>query len=219
MEDEALIEKIEGLGVIPVIAIESSSLALHLADVLVEGGLPAVEITFRTKAAGKVIKRLKEERPQLLLGAGTILSIADLLQAKEYGAEFGVAPGLSPEIVMKAQEIGLPFFPGVVTPSEIEQVLSLGIRLMKYFPAEASGGLKMVKAVSAPFAHLGVKFIPTGGINMDNLGDYLEHKSVLAGGGTWIASKDMISAQKWDTIKADAQATRKRVSMIRGKSD
>ncbi len=218
MEDMKLIGKIESCGVIPVIAIESPSLALPLADALIQGGLPAAEITFRTQAAGGVIKKLKEERPQLLLGAGTILSIDNLLQAKEYGAKFGVAPGLNPEIVRKAQEIGFPFFPGVMTPSEIEKGLSMCIRLMKYFPSEASGGLKMLKAISGPFAHLGVKFIPTGGINMDNLGAYLEHKSVLAVGGTWIASKDMISAQKWEVIKTNAQEAKERVSMIRGGS-
>ncbi len=215
MEDKTLIEKIERLGVIPVIAIESPALALPLADALIDGGLPAVEITFRTKAAGEVIKKLKEERPQLLLGAGTILSIDNLIQAKECGAAFGVAPGLNPEIVKKAREIGFPFFPGVMTPSEIDMALSLRIRFLKFFPSEASGGLKMLKAVSAPFSHLGVKFIPTGGINMDNLRDYLEDKSVLAVGGTWIASKGMISAQKWDAIKANAQAAKKRVSEMR----
>ena len=218
MEEKRLAEQIEGFGVIPVIAIESTALALPLADALIQGDLPAAEITFRTHAAGEVIKKLKRERPQLLLGAGTILSIDNLIQAKECGAEFGVAPGLNPEIVEKAQEIGFPFFPGVMTPSEIEKGLSLGIKLMKYFPSEASGGLKMLKAVSGPFAHLGVRFIPTGGINMDNLGDYLEHKSVLAVGGTWIASKDMISAQKWDAIKKNARAATEKVSMIRGGS-
>jgi 2-dehydro-3-deoxyphosphogluconate aldolase/(4S)-4-hydroxy-2-oxoglutarate aldolase len=215
MEDMELIERIKDLGVIPVIAIESPALALPLADALIDGGLPAAEITFRTKAAGEVIKKLKEERSQLLLGAGTILSIDNLIQAKEYGAAFGVAPGLNPEIVKKAREIGFPFFPGVMTPSEIDMGLSLGIRFLKFFPSEASGGLKMLKAVSAPFSHLGVKFIPTGGINMDNLTDYLEDKSVLAVGGTWIASKEMISTQKWDAIKANAQAAKKSVSEMR----
>ncbi len=216
MEEKELITKIESYGVIPVIAIESQSLALPLADALIEGGLSAAEITFRTPAAGEVIKMLKKERPQLLLGAGTILSIDNLVQAREYGAEFGVAPGLNPKIVTRAQEIGFPFFPGVVTPSEIDKGLSMGIKLLKFFPSEASGGIKMLKAVSGPYGHLGVKFIPTGGVNMDNLGEYLENKSVLAVGGTWIASKEMISAQKWDLIRANARAAKETVVKIRG---
>jgi 2-dehydro-3-deoxyphosphogluconate aldolase/(4S)-4-hydroxy-2-oxoglutarate aldolase len=216
MKENDLIKKMKTLGVIPVISVESPTLALPLADALIEGGLPAAEITFRTEAAGETIKILKKERPQLLLGAGTILSVENLIRAREYGAEFGVAPGLNPEIVEKALEIGLPFFPGVVTPTEIEKSLSMNTKVMKYFPSEASGGVKMLKAVSAPFAHLGVRFIPTGGINMNNLGDYLQQEFVLAVGGTWIANKDMISAQKWDAIRGNARAAVERVSMIRG---
>lgn len=215
MEKQELFMTLEKFGVVPVIAIESQELALPLADALIKGGLPVAEITFRTKAAGEVIKTLKQERPHLLVGAGTILSIENLLQAKEYGAMFGVAPGLNPEIVAKAQEIGLPFCPGVVTPSEIEKSLSLGNTVMKYFPAEAVGGLNMIKAVSAPYGHLGVRFIPTGGVNLKNLADYLSFKPVLAVGGTWIATKDMISAKQWDAIAENARAAREFVAKSR----
>jgi 2-dehydro-3-deoxyphosphogluconate aldolase/(4S)-4-hydroxy-2-oxoglutarate aldolase len=215
MEKKELFEALEKFGVVPVIAIESQELALPLADALIEGGLLVAEITFRTRAAGEVIRTLKRERPQLLLGAGTILSIENLVQAKEYGAEFGVAPGLNPDIVKKAQEIGLPFCPGVVTPTEIEKSLSLGMTVMKYFPAEASGGLNMIKAVSAPYGHLGVRFIPTGGVNLKNLADYLGFKPVLAVGGTWIATKEMISGKQWEAIKANARAATEVVSKIR----
>ncbi len=215
MQDNALMEKMEKCGVIPVIAIESPAMAVPLADALMKGGLPVAEVTFRTEAAGETIQILKKERPELLLGAGTILSVADLLRAKEYGAQFGVAPGFNPEIVRKAQEISFPFFPGVMTPTEIEKGLSMGIKCMKYFPSEASGGIKMLKAVSSPFAHLGVRFIPTGGVNMGNLADYLQRKFVLAVGGTWIATKDMISGKKWDAIRDNAQAAKDRVSEIR----
>jgi 2-dehydro-3-deoxyphosphogluconate aldolase / (4S)-4-hydroxy-2-oxoglutarate aldolase len=215
MQEETLIEKMENCGVIPVIAIESPDLALPLADALMEGGLPVAEITFRTEAAGDAIKLLKAKRPELLLGAGTILSVTDLVRAKEYGAQFGVAPGFNPEIVKKAQEIALPFFPGVMTPTEIEKSLSMGIKLMKFFPSEASGGVKMLKAVSSPFAHLGVRFIPTGGVNMDNLAEYLQQPFVSAVGGTWIATQNMISGKKWDTVSANARAAKGRVSEIR----
>jgi 2-dehydro-3-deoxyphosphogluconate aldolase/(4S)-4-hydroxy-2-oxoglutarate aldolase len=217
MDKQELFKALEKFGVVPVIAIESQELALPLADALIKGGLPVAEITFRTRAAGEVIKTLKKERPQLLVGAGTILSLENLSQAKEYGAEFGVAPGLNPDIVTKAQEIGLPFCPGVVTPTEIEKSLALGVTVMKYFPAEAVGGLNMIKAVSAPYGHLGVRFIPTGGVNMKNLPDYLSFKSILAVGGTWIATKEMISARQWDAITENAQAVCEVVTKIRGK--
>lgn len=216
MKEISLIERMETLGVIPVIAIESPSLALPLADALLEGGLPLAEITFRTEAAGESIQLLKKERPELLLGAGTILSLEDLIRAKEYGAQFGVAPGFDLEIVKKAHEIDLPFFPGVMTPSEIGKCLSMGIKWMKYFPAEASGGIKMLKAVSSPFAHLGVRFIPTGGVNMDNLAEYLQQKFVLAVGGTWVATTGMISERNWDGIRSNARAAKERVEEIRG---
>ncbi len=216
MQEKALIEKMERCGVIPVIAIESPALALPLADALMKGGLPVAEITFRTEAAGETIQILKKDRPELLLGAGTILTVTDLVRAKEYGAQFGVAPGFNPEIVKKAQELGLPFFPGVMTPTEIEKGLSMGIKWMKYFPSEASGGVKMLKAVSSPFAHLGVRFIPTGGVNMDNLAEYLRQKFVLAVGGTWIATTGMISERNWDGIRSNARAAKERVEEIRG---
>jgi 2-dehydro-3-deoxyphosphogluconate aldolase/(4S)-4-hydroxy-2-oxoglutarate aldolase len=129
---------------------------------------------------------------------------------------FGVAPGLNPDVVKKAVKIGFPLFPGVMTPSEIEQGLSFGIKVLKYFPAEASGGISMLKAVSTPYGHIGVKFIPTGGINIKNLEDYLMLPQVLVAGGTWIAKKDMISAKKWDDIEKNAREVVDLVSRLRG---
>lgn len=216
MEKKELFEKMEKYGVIPVIAIESPKLALPLADALINGGLPACEITFRTKAGGEVIKILKKEKPEILLGAGTILSKDNLVQAYDCGAEFGVAPGFNPEIVEKAQELGFPFFPGVMTPSEIDRAVSAGIKILKYFPSEASGGIPMLKAVSAPYAHLGIKYIPTGGININNLEEYLKLDLVLAVGGTWVAKKDMISGERWETITENARRVIDLVSRVRG---
>lgn len=215
MEQKELFEKMEKCGVVPVIAIESKELALPLADALIKGGLPVAEITFRTAAAAEVIDTLKQKRPELFLGAGTILSVDQLKKAKDCGAVFGVAPGLNPDVVKKAVEIGFPLFPGVMTPSEIEQGLSFGIKVLKYFPAEASGGISMLKAVSAPYGHVGVKFIPTGGINIKNLEDYLMLTQVLVAGGTWIANKDMISAKKWDDVEKNAREVVDLVSRIR----
>jgi 2-dehydro-3-deoxyphosphogluconate aldolase/(4S)-4-hydroxy-2-oxoglutarate aldolase len=216
MEEKELYAQMEKCGVVPVIAIESPDMSLPLADALIEGGLPVAEITFRTAAAAEVIKKLKKERPQLFLGAGTILSVENLVQAKEAGAVFGVAPGLNPQIVKKAVDIGFPFFPGVMTPSEIDQGLSYGLKVLKFFPSEASGGTSMLKALSTPFGHLGVRFLPTGGINIKNLEDYLKMPQVIACGGTWIAKKDVISAGNWDEIRKNAANVVEVVKAIRG---
>jgi len=216
MNRNELKEKMWKMGVVPVIAIESPREAVPMADALIQGGLPIAEITFRTDAAADVIRTLKEERPELLLGAGTILSVENLVRAVDCGALFGVSPGLNPAVAKKAQELGFPFFPGVMTPSEVEGGLSYGTKVLKYFPSEASGGIKMLKAVSAPYAHLGVKFIPTGGINMENLEKYIALDQVLVVGGTWIAKKDAISAQRWDEITKNAADAVAVVKKLRG---
>ncbi len=216
MDRNELLTKMEVSGVVPVIAIESAELALPMADALVKGGLPVAEITFRTTAAAEVIALLKKERPGLFLGAGTITSVDQLERAQECGAVFGVTPGLNTEVVKRSIEIDFPLFPGVLTPSEIEGGLSLGLKVMKYFPAEASGGIPMLKAVSAPYNHLGVRFIPTGGVNINNLADYLSLPQVLVCGGTWIAKKEVISAKQWDVIERNAAEVVKLVSKIRG---
>lgn len=216
MDQKKLFEKMEKCGVVPVIAIESPELALPMADALIKGGLPVAEITFRTKAAADVIKTLNKERPDLFLGAGTILSVDQLLSAKECGAVFGVTPGLNPDVVKKAREIGFSLFPGVMTPSEIEEGLTFGIKVFKYFPSEAIGGIPVLKAVSAPYGHLGIRFIPTGGININNLEAYLSLPQVICVGGTWIAKKDVIAAEKWDVIEKNAAGVVEAVSRIRG---
>ncbi len=215
METKEIVSKLEQFGVVPVIAIESVEHALPLADALLEGGLPVAEITFRTQAAGEVIARLNKERPELLLGAGTVLTEEQLMRANDSGATFGVAPGLNPAIVTKAQEIGLPFCPGIITPSELEQGLSLGITFFKYFPAEASGGVKMISSVAAPYNHLGIRFMPTGGVTMNNLAEYLSVNAIVAAGGTWIARQDMIAAEQWNVIKTNAKAAVEAVAKIR----
>jgi 2-dehydro-3-deoxyphosphogluconate aldolase/(4S)-4-hydroxy-2-oxoglutarate aldolase len=216
MNMEQLKDKMWKAGVVPVVAIESPALAIPMADALIEGGLPVAEITFRTDAAAEVISALRNERPDILLGAGTILSVENLEKAKQCGAVFGVSPGLNPAIVEKAGELGFPFFPGVMTPSEIEQGLGYGINVLKFFPSEASGGTAMIKAVTAPYKHLGLKLIPTGGVNMRNLEDYLKLPQTLVVGGTWIAKKDTIDAEKWDEIKKNAREAVKVVHRVRG---
>ncbi len=187
--------------VVPVIAIEDLELALPLADALLEGGLPIAEITFRTAAAAKVMERMVSQRPDMLVGAGTVLTTENVRRAVESGAAFGVAPGLNPEVVREALKIDLPFAPGVMTPSDIEGALSLGVTVMKFFPAGAAGGVNMLKSISAPYAHRGVKFLPTGGVSQSNLREYLDQDMVLAVGGTWIATREDIAARRWDAIR------------------
>jgi 2-dehydro-3-deoxyphosphogluconate aldolase/(4S)-4-hydroxy-2-oxoglutarate aldolase len=201
--------------VIPVIAIDSADSAIPLADALIEGGLPVAEITFRTAAAAEVIARIAKERPSVIIGAGTVLTAENLRRALDAGASFGVAPGLNPDVVAEAKRLGMPFIPGVITPSEIEQALGLGLKLLKFFPAEAFGGLKVIKALSAPYAHAGVKFMPTGGVTTANLPDYLASEAVACVGGTWIASREAIAEKKWDQIKENCRAAVELVKRLR----
>lgn len=200
MSSQTVLDQLAQYGVVPVIAIESVDDALPLADALLAGGLPVAEITFRTKAAPDVIRLLSVERPDLILGAGTVLTIENLEAAKECGAQFAVAPGLNPKVVGRASELSLPFVPGVATPTDIESALALGCHTLKFFPAGALGGPAMLKALSGPYAHTGVKFVPTGGVSADNLKSYLELAVVAAVGGTWIAKKDDLAAGHWDKI-------------------
>ncbi len=208
METKEIYHAFEQLKVVPVIAIEEAEKALPLADALIEGGLPVAEITFRTDAAAEVMLILKRERPTLLLGAGTILTLENLKKARDSGAEFGVAPGFNPKIVEAAVKMGFPFLPGIMTPSDIEVALEFGINTLKFFPAEAAGGVALLKGLAAPYNHLGVKFIPTGGIKPDNMKDYIEIPQVMAVGGTWVAKKDDIGAGNWDKIKKNCRQIR-----------
>ncbi|MDR2755994.1 MAG: bifunctional 4-hydroxy-2-oxoglutarate aldolase/2-dehydro-3-deoxy-phosphogluconate aldolase [Planctomycetaceae bacterium] len=196
-----IFETIEKYRVIPVIAIEDISLALPLADALLEGGLPLVEITFRTPAAAEVIQTLVEKRPELCVGAGTVLTPTNIHDAIHAGAKFGVAPGLNAETIDLAESLEWAFVPGVCTPSEIESALAMNFTILKFFPAGAMGGISMLKALSAPYSHTGIRFIPTGGISESNLAEYLATPTVLACGGTWIASKTDITEGNWEQIK------------------
>jgi len=216
MANGSILERIARYGVVPVIAVESPQVAVPLADALLEGGLGVVEITFRTSAAAQVIQEISRERPELLVGAGTVLTAANLDAAKASGARFAVAPGLNPDIVTRAKEIGLPFVPGVATPGEIERGLSLGCTLLKFFPAEALGGVAMIEALAAPYRHTGVRFVPMGGINAGNLESYLALDAVAAVGGTWIAKKDDLAAGRWDDITRRCKAAVEIVARVRG---
>lgn len=201
-------------GVVPVVAIDDAASAIPLADALIAGGLPIAEITFRTAAAPKVMQTLKAERPGMLVGAGTILNVEDLRRARDCGAAFGVAPGFNPAVVAEANDLGFPFAPGVMTPSDVEAALAMGLTVLKYFPAEAAGGMKMLKSLAGPYGHTGVKFLPTGGINVDNAPIYLASDAVLAVGGSWVAKRADIAAGNWSTIEANARAVVEMVAAL-----
>jgi 2-dehydro-3-deoxyphosphogluconate aldolase / (4S)-4-hydroxy-2-oxoglutarate aldolase len=217
MTSTSVSDRLSQCGVVPVIAIENGAAALPLADALLQGGLPVVEITFRTAAAAEVIRRLVQERPQLLVGAGTVLTPVNLEAARASGAAFAVAPGLNPQLVKEAQALGLTFIPGVATPSEIESALGLGCKLLKFFPAEALGGIAMLEALSAPYRHTGVRFMPTGGVNPGNLEAYLKLDTVAAVGGTWLAQKEDLAGAKWEDIRNRCAAVVKTVAQARAR--
>jgi 2-dehydro-3-deoxyphosphogluconate aldolase/(4S)-4-hydroxy-2-oxoglutarate aldolase len=192
---------IDQLGIVPVIAIEDPKAAIPLADALIDGGLPIAEITFRTSAAQQVIETLARERPTLLVGAGTVLSYSNLQVARTAGARFAFAPGFNPEMARAARELGMPFVPGVATPSEIEQALTLGCRVLKFFPSEDLGGVRMLSSLAGPYGHTGVKFVPTGGVSPTNLEAYLACNVVTAVGGSWLARKEDLAAGNWQAIR------------------
>lgn len=198
------IDLIASLGVVPVIAIERVSDAVALADALLEGGLPVAEITFRTQAAADVLSTMREARPELCIGAGTILDKANLDRAMDSGARFGLAPGYDPAIVDAAKAVGLPFCPGIMTPSDLTLAAAHGVRLAKFFPAGIAGGPKALAGISAPFAHLGMRFIPTGGVTEATIGDWLAIPQVVAVGGTWIAKTEDIREGRFKDIARNA---------------
>jgi 2-dehydro-3-deoxyphosphogluconate aldolase/(4S)-4-hydroxy-2-oxoglutarate aldolase len=204
MGGQKIVDIIKELKVIPVAAVESADDGLSLCETLMKAGLPAIEVTFRTSAAAEIIRRAVKAFPDMLVGAGTVLNTLDLEAAVSAGAKFAVAPGCNPNIISAASDLKLPFFPGISNPSDIELALSLGVKTMKFFPAEACGGVKMLKAIAAPYAHLGVKYIPTGGITAQNMSEYLDFSDVLAVGGTWIVPSAAVKNHQWSLIEGAA---------------
>ncbi|MEI8247865.1 MAG: bifunctional 4-hydroxy-2-oxoglutarate aldolase/2-dehydro-3-deoxy-phosphogluconate aldolase [Lentisphaerota bacterium] len=214
---EKLTGRIEACGVIAVLVIDRVEDAVPLAKALLAGGIDVMELTLRTPAAIEALKEIKRNVPEMIAGIGTILTPEQVMEAKAAGAEFGVAPGMNSRVVAKAKDAGLPFAPGICTPSDIEAALEHGCRLLKFFPAETSGGLKHLKNMSAPYVHLGLKFIPLGGLDQNNLASYLADPSVAAVGGSWIAKRETIKANDWAAITAAAAKATETVKAIRGK--
>ena len=190
--------QLQRLKVVPVIALDHAEDILPLADTLAQNGLSVAEITFRSPAAGEAIRLLRQQRPDFLIAAGTVLTSEQVFQAKNAGADFVVTPGFNPKIVQLCQDLGLPITPGVNNPMAIEATLELGIDTVKFFPAEASGGVKMIKALLGPYAQL--KIMPTGGIGLQNIQDYLAVPNVVACGGSWFVEKTLINAKNWSEI-------------------
>lgn len=199
-------ERLSQIRIVPVLVLEEECSGLKMCEILLECGLPAAEITFRTKAAAGIIEKAAARFPELYLGAGTILNCDDLHRAFDAGAKFAVAPGFNPTVVREAVKNGFAFAPGVCTPSEIEQAMELGCRFLKFFPAEAAGGVNMLKSLVAPYRHLGIRFMPTGGVSTENVKNYLAIKEVAAVGGTWLGKADLIAAGEWEKIAATVKA-------------
>jgi 2-dehydro-3-deoxyphosphogluconate aldolase/(4S)-4-hydroxy-2-oxoglutarate aldolase len=198
---EAVVTALSDIKIVPVLVLDDVKSGVKMCEILAECGLPAAEITFRTAAAEEVIKEAAKSFPELYLGAGTILNTRDLDRAFNAGARFAVAPGCNPTVVKAAAAAGYAFAPGVCTPSEVEMAMELGCRFLKFFPAEAAGGVTMLKSLIAPYKHMGVRFMPTGGVSTSNVENYLAIKEVVAVGGTWLGKADAIAAGDWDGIR------------------
>ena len=198
MTKEELFKTFHDIGLVPVVKIDDASKAENLAKALIEGGIPCAEVTFRTDAAEEAIKRMTKAYPEMLVGAGTVINAKLAEKAVNAGAKFIVSAGLNPETVEWCLAHNVPVVPGVATPSEIEKGLSYGLNVLKFFPAEASGGVAMLKDLSGPFGQ--VKFMTTGGINVNNLPDYAKAQNVLAIGGSWMVKADLIANDQWDEI-------------------
>ena len=210
MKDIDMQLQITELGLIPVVVLNDANDAEPLAKALIEGGLPCAEVTFRTDAAQDGIRIISEEYPDMLVGAGTVLTIDQVERAVWAGAKFIVSPGFDPEIVDYCLKKEIPVFPGCITPSEIAQAVKRGLRTVKFFPAAQSGGVGMINALAAPY--VGLKFMPTGGVNPKNLSEYLSCKSVIACGGSWMVKGELVRAGEFDKIK---EMTKEAVALVK----
>ena len=208
------IDQVAACGVVPVVVLEDAAQAVPTAKALLKGGINAMEITFRTAAARDSIANVAREVPEMIVGAGTVINVEQLHAAVEAGAQFIVSPGSDADIIQEAMKLGVAVTPGVVTPSEIMLGLRLGVKVFKFFPAETYGGLKAIKALSGPFPQ--IKFLPTGGINQQNAAEYFKNPKIQAVGGSWMCTKDMISAGDFDAITEKSRAATDLFKEIRG---
>lgn len=194
-----IFSKIEETGIVPVVVLDHVEEAAPLAKALCDGGLPCAEVTFRTDAAKEAIRVMTEQFPQMLVGAGTVLTTDQVNRAVAAGAKFIVSPGLNPTVVDYCVKRGIPVIPGCSTPSDVEVAMEFGLKVVKFFPAEPAGGLNYIKAISAPYSN--IKFMPTGGINPQNVSSYLSYPAILACGGSWMVKKNLVHEGKFDEIE------------------
>jgi len=206
-------QRLEEYGVVPVVVLKDTKDAIPLADALIEGGLSCAEVTFRTDAAEESIRLMSEKYPEMLVGAGTVLTIEQVERAVKAGAKFVVSPGFDPEIVDYCLDKNIPVFPGCITPSEVAQAVKRGLKVIKFFPAEQAGGVAMIKAMGAPYTM--VKFMPTGGISAKNLSEYLSCNNIVCCGGSWMVKGDLITEGKFDEITALTKEAVELVKSIR----
>lgn len=206
-------ERFEKLGVVPVVVLEDAKDAVPLATALVEGGLPCAEVTFRTEAAEESIRLMTEQFPEMLVGAGTVLTVEQVDAAVRTGAKFIVSPGFDAEIVDYCLKNEIPVFPGCISPSEVAQAVKRGLKVVKFFPAESAGGISMIKAMAAPYT--GLKFMPTGGINAKNLGEYLSCDKIVCCGGSWMVKGELVKTGEFNKIRQLTEEARRLVDSIR----
>lgn len=209
-----MMKKLQKLGIVPVVVLNDAKDALPLAERLVKGGLPCAEVTFRTAAAEESIRQMAKAYPDMIIGAGTVLTCEQADRAIDAGAKFIVSPGFNPKVTEYVLKRGVPMTPGVCTPTEIEAALQFDLDVLKFFPAEPSGGLKMIKALCAPY--VGLNFMPTGGINADNVRDYLKYDRIVACGGSWMVNGSLVKEGKFDEIENMVREAAAIVKEIRG---
>ena len=209
-----MMQQLKKIGIIPVVVLNDVKDALPLAERLMKGGLPCAEVTFRTAAAEESIRQISKAFPDMIVGAGTVLTTEQADRAIDAGSKFVVSPGFNPKVTEYVLKKGVPMTPGVCTPTEIEAAMSLGLDVLKFFPAEPSGGLKMIKAVAAAYVNL--QFMPTGGINADNVRDYLKYDRIVACGGSWMVSGALVKEGKFDEIENLVREAANIVKEIRG---
>lgn len=208
-----VLKKIQEIGILPVVVLEDAKDAKPLANALCEGGMPLAEVTFRTSAAKESIEIMSSQFPDMLVGAGTVLSVEQVKEAIKAGAKFIVSPGFDDEVVNYCLENNIPVTPGTCTPSDVQKCYKLGLEVVKFFPAEPSGGLNMIKAIAAPYTT--IKFIPTGGIDLNNMSNYLSYEKIFAIGGSWMVKGSLVKNGEFDKIKQMTKEAVERVKEVR----
>ena len=208
---EGILQRLKATGVVAGFSVDQVEHAVPLARALVAGGIDAIELTLRTPAGLDAVKAICAEVQDMVVGVGTILTPEAVQEVKARGAAFGVAPGTNSRVIRAAQEVGLPFAPGIATPSDLEIAIELGCRFVKFFPAEASGGIPYLRSMAAPYKHLGIQYFPLGGVNSENMLAFLNEPDVAAIGGSWIVKKDLVNKEDWAAITARAAEVRQKV--------